>query len=143
MEKTIAITFFIPLVMALGGNVGNQSQTIVIRGLATERIDMMGKWGVIARQIRVGLIMGIIAGVVVAVGTSFLHVNPVLAAIVGTSIFFSISFSSAVGAFTPFLFKKINVDPAVAAGPFITNFNDIMGILFYLGLATVLFKYLA
>jgi magnesium transporter len=47
LQRTIAITFFIPLVMALGGNVGNQSQTIVVRGLATERIDIMGIWGVI------------------------------------------------------------------------------------------------
>ncbi len=143
LQNTIAITFFIPLVMALGGNVGNQSQTIVVRGLATERIDMMRIWEVIARQIRVGLIMGLIAGVVVFFGTIILHVNQTLSMIVGISIFVSITFSTAVGAFMPFLFKKLNVDPAVAAGPFITNFNDIMGILFYLGLAVSLMEYLA
>ncbi len=143
LQNTIAITFFIPLVMALGGNVGNQSQTIVVRGLATERIDMMRIWGVIARQIRVGLIMGLIAGVVVSFGTIILHINQTLSIIVGIAIFVSITFSTAVGAFMPFLFKKLNVDPAVAAGPFITNFNDIMGILFYLGLAVYLMEYLA
>lgn len=143
LQRTIAITFFIPLVMALGGNVGNQSQTIVVRGLATERIDMMGIWGVITRQIRVGLIMGIISGVVVCLGSLILHIDQTLSAIVGVAIFFSITFSTAVGALMPFVFKKVNIDPAVAAGPFITNFNDIMGILFYLGLAVTLMEYLA
>jgi magnesium transporter len=143
IQNTIAITLFIPLVMALGGNVGNQSQTIVVRGLATERIDMMGIWGVIARQIRVGLIMGVIAGIVVAFGTLIFDIDQMLSGIVGIAIFVSITFSTAVGAFMPFFFKKLNVDPAVAAGPFITNFNDIMGILFYLGLAVTLMEYLA
>jgi magnesium transporter len=129
--------------MALGGNVGNQSQTIVVRGLATERIDIMGIWGVVARQIRVGLIMGVIAGVVVVFGSLFLHINRILSVIVGISIFVSVTFSTAVGALMPFLFKKINVDPAVAAGPFITNFNDIMGIFFYLTFAVTLMEYLA
>lgn len=143
IQNTIAITFFIPLVMAMGGNVGNQSQTIVVRGLATERINLMGIWDVVGQQIRVGLIMGIISAIVVSFGALIIHLDRILSVVVGISIFFSITFSASVGSMMPFLFKKLNVDPAVAAGPFITNFNDICGILFYFGLASFLLEYLA
>ena len=60
----------------------------------------------------------------------------------GLSLFLSITISGTIGAFTPFLLKQFNIDPAIAAGPFITNFNDVVSIFIYLGLATIMMSYL-
>jgi magnesium transporter len=142
LRDVISVVFFIPLVMALGGNVGNQSQTIVVRGLATGRIEPLAVWKILFRQARVGLIMGLVAGVLVGLGATFFQQTQGLGLIVGIAVFVSITISATVGTITPLLFKKINVDPAVAAGPFITNFNDIIGILIYMGISTAMMHYL-
>ena len=138
LKHFIAVSFFIPLVMALGGNVGNQSQTIVNRALATGRIDEENPWRVLFRQIGVGLIMGLISGVIAALGVSLVQKNHTLALVVGVSLLVSMTLSAFVGAVTPVIFKKLNVDPAVSSGPFITTFNDIAGTAIYLTLATIL-----
>ncbi len=142
LKDVISVVFFLPLVMALGGNVGNQSQTIIVRGLATGRIDPLAVGKIIFRQIKVGLIMGLLAGVLVGFGISFFSFSKAMGFAVGFSIFISIAISAIVGTVTPLLFRKMNIDPAVAAGPFITNFNDVFGILFYLGFVTAMMKYL-
>jgi magnesium transporter len=142
LRDALSIVYFVPLVMALGGNVGNQSQTIVVRGLATGRIEPFTIRKILFRQTRVGLIMGLIAGLLVGTGVAFLNAARSLGLIVGLSIFISITISATVGTITPVIFKKIHVDPAVAAGPFITNFNDIIGILVYMGIATTMVSYL-
>ena len=66
LQENIAIAFFIPMIMALGGNVGNQSQTIVVRGLATGKIMDTEQWRILFKQIRIGMAMGIIAGVLIS-----------------------------------------------------------------------------
>ncbi len=142
LQNVLSVVFFIPLVMALGGNVGNQSQTIVVRGLATGRIEPLTIGKILFRQTRVGLIMGLLAGAVVGLGIAFLSYGRELALIVGFSVFVSISVSAIVGTIMPLIFKKIHIDPAVAAGPFITNFNDVVSILFYLAMVTTMMKYL-
>ena len=142
LKDVISVVFFIPLVMALGGNVGNQSQTIVVRGLATGRIEPLTIGKILFRQTRVGLIMGLLAGIIVGLGISLFNYRQGLAFTVGFSVFVSVTLSATVGAITPLIFKKINIDPAVAAGPFITNFNDVVGIFLYLGFVTAMMKYL-
>jgi len=142
LEANIAISFFIPMVMALGGNVGNQSQTIVVRGLATGKIIETERLKIMFKQIRIGMAMGSIAGLVIGVLSLFFsgHQN-MLSLIVGLSLFLSITISGVMGATIPFILKKFNIDPALAAGPFITNFNDVLSIFIYLGLATAMVSY--
>ncbi len=138
LKHLIAISFFIPLVMALGGNVGNQSQTIVVRALATGRIDEENPWRVLIRQIGAGLIMGFISGAIAAGIVSIIQRNITLALVVGISLLASMTISALVGAVIPVFFKKLNIDPAISSGPFITTFSDIMGTAIYLSLATFL-----
>ncbi len=142
LQGVISIVFFIPLVMALGGNVGNQSQTIVVRGLATGRIEQLDIWNILFRQSKVGLLMGFLAGIIAGLCVTLFYKHPALGLVVGISVFISVNISAIVGTITPFLFNKMHVDPAVAAGPFITNFNDVVGISIYLGIATAMMKYL-
>ena len=142
MQSLIAVTFFIPMIMALGGNVGNQSQTIVVRGLGIGKIIEDDIWKILFKQLRIGLAMGIIAGMSVAVISLFIQTNYVLCLVVGIALLISITVSGTMGVIAPFILKKLNIDPAVAAGPFITNFNDVTGIFIYLGLVTIFLQYI-
>ena len=142
IQSVIAVTFFIPMIMALGGNVGNQSQTIVVRGLGIGKIIEEDMWKILFKQLQIGLAMGIIAGGSVAAISLLIQTNYMLCFVVGFSLLISITLSGSMGVLTPFLLKKLNIDPAVAAGPFISNFNDVTGIFIYLGLVTFLLYYI-
>ncbi len=138
LKQFMALSFFIPLVMALAGNVGNQSQTIMVRALATGRVDTDKPWKIIARQVGVGFIMGLIAGLAAAVMIYFIQKNPLLSFIISISILTCMIITATVGSLTPLIFKKLNIDPALPSGPFITTFSDILANFVYLSFATIL-----
>ncbi len=142
LDKVLMLVFFIPAITAMGGNIGIQSSTIVVRGLATGHIELNEVWSVLFRELRVGLIMGVACGSIVGVVAYIVGNNPLLGLIVGSSMFFAILVAAMMGCLTPITFKKLNIDPAISSGPFVTTANDITGLLIYLGLATSLIKYL-
>ena len=117
---------------------GNQSQTIVVRGLATGRIDENHVAPVVLKQLFVGVFMALIAGIILSLGTMVFARNLSFAFVVGISFCLSIVISCLMGTISPIILKKLRMDPALAAGPFITNFNDVVAILIYLGSATFL-----
>ncbi len=141
LKTAISLSFFMPLIMALGGNTGQQSQTIVVRALALGKFDEGGIWKVIRIQVKTALSIG---GLFAILGFSMALIfqrNFSLALVVGSSLFLSMFLSTIIGAFLPLGLKKLNVDPAVAASPFISAMNDIMGLLIYLTIATFSIKY--
>ena len=140
LERTIALAFFIPVIMGMGGNIGIQSSTIVVRGLATVRISLSQIGNVLFKEIRVGLIMGLVCGSVVALIAYLLEKTLLLGMVVGISMFIAITVAATMGSLIPLIFKRLKVDPAVASGPFITSSNDIVGILIYFSLANFLFR---
>ena len=140
LERTIALAFFIPVIMGMGGNIGIQSSTIVVRGLATGRINLSQIGNVLFREIRVGLIMGLVCGSVVALIAYSLEKALLLGVVVGISMFIAIVVAATMGSLIPLIFKRLKVDPAIASGPFITSSNDIVGILIYFSLANLLFR---
>jgi magnesium transporter len=144
ISQAIAIASFIPAIMAMGGNTGLQSSTATVRGIATGYISVSRVAGVIFKEIRTALFMGIACGIVMA-GAAFLWRGgqATLGIVVGVSIFLAVSLSATMGVLIPITFKRMNVDPAVASGPLITMINDITGLLVYLTLATVLVRHLA
>jgi magnesium transporter len=139
ISQAIAIASFIPAIMAMGGNTGLQSSTATVRGIATGYISLSRVAGVIFKEIRTALLMGISCGVVMACA-AFLWKGgqTILGLVVGLSIFLAVSLSATMGVLIPIIFKRMNVDPAVASGPLITMINDITGLLVYLTLATLL-----
>ena len=139
LSQAIAIASFIPAIMALGGNTGLQSSTAIVRGIATGYINPSRVAGVIFKEMRTALLMGIACGAVMAgVALIWQAGQPILGLVVGLSIFLAVSLSATMGILIPITFERINVDPAVASGPFITMINDITGLIVYLTLATVL-----
>jgi magnesium transporter len=136
LEKMLALSFFIPVIMAMGGNTGTQAATVVIRGLATGDISIVRTGKRLLTELRVALINGILCGILLGLVVAYWLSDPHLGLGVGVSLISVILFSGSFGAFVPFVLKKLNIDPALAAGPFITTSNDILGLLIYLSIIT-------
>ncbi len=141
LKTAISLSFFMPLIMALGGNTGQQSQTIVVRALALGKFDEGGIWKIIKIQIKTALSIGGLFAILGFTMALIFQKNLPLAIVVGSSLFLSMFLSTIIGAFLPLGLKKLNVDPAVAASPFISAMNDIMGLLIYLSIATFSIKF--
>lgn len=142
LESVVAVAVFIPLVMDMGGNVGTQSTTIFARGLALGHIDLRRFRGHLLREVRVGLTMavllGVVAGVVAWSWQGVPNGVPELGFAVGVALAFSVAFASFLGFFLPWLLIKIGLDHAPGADPFITTIKDFTGLAVYFGLAATL-----
>jgi magnesium transporter len=141
IQEVVAIVSFIPVIAAMGGNVGLQSSTLIIRGLATGLIELTDVRSVFFREIKVGLLMGLACGVILTIVGWIWH-QEFLGMVVGLSLIIAFMVSTSMATFMPILLKRMKIDPAVAAGPFVTTANDITGITIYLSLATVFMEYL-
>ena len=129
---------FIPVIMGMGGNIGTQSATIVVRGLATGRFNLRDIWRVVLKELTIGLILGMIYGALIAAVAQVRYAMVPLALAVGLAVICSMSVAALVGSLVPMLMARINVDPAVATGPFVTTAIDIVSVLFYFQIATTL-----
>ena len=142
IRDILTLVTFIPVITAMGGNAGLQSSTIMIRGFATGRIEYARLTSILFKEIRVGIIMGLVCGAVVGVVGTVWHGNPVIGLVVCAAMIIAMTVACSMGALAPSFFRKIHIDPAVASGPFVTTANDITGILIYLGTATIFLKYI-
>ena len=133
LENIIVLASFIPIIIGMGGNVGTQSSTIVVRGMATGRITIGNELTIILKELKVGLILGVLYGIMLGVfaGFRFIDTNPMIGAVVGLSICSSMLIATGVGTFTPLVLRKLDIDPAIATGPFVTTSIDILGVLLY------------
>ena len=142
LSTVVALAFFIPLLTGMGGNVGTQSATIAVRGLAIGQIDTDDVFRVALRETVIGVMLGLINGLIVAVVAAIWQHSAVLGLIVGLSMLGNMTTAALMGTLVPICFKKIGVDPAVASAPFITASIDITGLLIYSSLATLLIGFL-
>lgn len=142
IQEVVAVVTFIPVIAAMGGNLGLQSSTLIIRGLATGRVEHSDIWRVVFREFRIGLLLGVICGLLLFLTGWVWQGNGYLGMVVGGAILITFLISSSMATVTPLLLRKFHVDPAVAAGPFITTAMDITGVSIYLGFATMMLEYL-
>lgn len=131
------IAIFMPLLAGLGGNIGTQSITLIVRGLSTGEVTLSSAVHHIFREMGVGLIIGSIFGLFVAIITWGWRENVYLGLVVGLSMLINMTMATVVGTFTPFALKKFKIDPAVASGPVIATTIDIMGLTVYFSLVTL------
>lgn len=137
LEQVIVIAAFVPVITAMGGNVGTQSATILTRGFATGRLDLEDVPRLAFKELRVGLIMGSLCGLVVG-GIASLFFDGgrgYLGLVVGLAMISAMTAAAVVGALAPAAMKRFGVDPAIASGPFVTTANDIVGIVIYMSTA--------
>jgi len=131
LESMVTLAFFIPVLMATGGNVGTQSLALAVRSLATEKLSRKNLFRFILGETLAGLQLGIICGGIITLLAYFWQNNVQLSIAVGLSMCTSLLLASLIGVLVPLLFKLINIDPAVASGPFITTIVDISTLTVY------------
>jgi magnesium transporter len=136
----LALLTFVPVICAMSGNIGVQSTSIVIRGLATGRIDFLNLRKTIVKEFVIGAIIGLICGFMGGLIGSLWHHNMVLGVVVFLSLFIAITFGALMGVIVPLFFKRIKIDPAVASGALIATANDLVAINIYFLLAALLLK---
>jgi len=142
LAKFTSLAAFIPVIMGMGGNIGTQSSTIVVRGIATGRIDLSDFSKVVSKELAVGLILGVIYGLFIGVIARFAFASELfalpLAFAVGLAILSSMSIAALVGSMVPLIFERLNIDPAVATGPIVTTSIDIVSVYCYFMIASLL-----
>ena len=142
LEEALFLLAFVPVVMAMGGNVGSQTSTITVRGLATGRIGEGSLKRYLWQQVKVGFVLAVSSAVVVAIAAGVKEQSPAYALVVGGALFLAMLLASLSGVLIPIGFQRFNIDPAVASGPLVTTANDVTGILIYFGLAASLIGWL-
>ncbi|MFO7750951.1 MAG: magnesium transporter [Desulfobacteraceae bacterium] len=142
LEKFAYLAAFIPVIMGMGGNIGTQSSTIVVRGIATGKINTRDLGSVVAKELAIGIILGVVYGLFIGIVAKVrFHAEPLsleLAFAVCLAVISSMSVAALVGSLVPMLFEKANIDPAVATGPFVTTSVDIVSVYCYFYIATLL-----
>jgi len=140
LETLLALSFFFPVIMAMGGNTGTQAATVAIRGLATGDISLVNMGKRLWMEMRVAMVNGVICGIILGAIVGFWLSDYGLGSVVAFSLMLIVLNSGFIGAAVPLVLKKWNIDPALAAGPFVTTSNDILSLLIYLGLVTLFLK---
>ncbi len=138
LQQVAYLAAFIPVIMGMGGNIGTQSSTIVVRGLATGRLVVRDIWSVVVKELCIGLILGVVYGILIAAVAQFSYSTFMLAISVGLALMSSMAIAALVGSFVPMVMARLNIDPAVSTGPFVTTAIDIISVFFYFILATTL-----
>jgi len=138
LTKFAYLAAFIPVIMGMGGNIGTQSSTIVVRGLATGRLSIRDIGPVVFKELSIGLILGLVYGLLIGSVAHYRYSMVPLAVAVSLAVISSMSIAALVGSLVPMGFARINIDPAVATGPFVTTAIDILSVSFYFLIATTL-----
>ncbi len=142
LQQVVALASFLPLIAAMGGNVGSQSATVVVRGLATGAIRIEEGWKVVFLEMRVGAMLGATYGCVVG-GFAYLLYSSLgwrFPSVVAAGMLTSMTVASTMGSVEPFVFSRLKIDPATATGPLITTITDLISTSTYLALAAAILK---
>ena len=131
------IAIFMPLLAGLGGNIGTQSITLMVRGLSTGQVTLKSAMYHIFREAGIGLLIGLVFGALVTLVTSQWQHNVALGVIVGLAMVINMTTATIIGTCTPFVLKKLKVDPAIASGPVIATTIDVVGLFVYFSLVTI------
>jgi len=131
----IAISFM-PLLSGMSGNIGNQSSTIIIRGLATGEVEMNKGSKILFHEILISIMIGVTCAGIVGALSFYVYKNVLLSALIALSLIVSMMLAVGLGTITPMAFKKMDLDPAAASGPLITTGIDVLSFFVYLTLIT-------
>lgn len=126
------LAFFMPLIGAMGGNVGIQSSAIIVQSLASGTMGIDTTWGKLFKELTIALLNASVLSFIILTYNHLAGADLALTGTVAAAMFSVVVFASLFGTFIPMFLKRINIDPAVATGPFVTTINDIIGMFIYL-----------
>jgi len=138
LKNNFELAFFIPLIAAMGGNVGVQSAAIVVQGLANDSLKMENIVQKLIKELGVGMLNGIICSIIILGAAFGLGYSMELSLTVSISLLAVIVFAAVFGTFIPLTLEKYKIDPALATGPFITTVNDVLGLFIYFWIGQLL-----
>ena len=139
IQKWIALSFFVPILIATGGNAGMQSAMMVIRGLTTGEIVVKDFFKIVLRESLLGLSIGVILAVAGLIRVILQEGDAWRLSIsVGVAMGVTVMFSAVIGAALPIIFRKLRLDPALMSGPLITTIVDVAGIFIYFQIALMI-----
>ncbi|HZB13490.1 MAG TPA: magnesium transporter [Chryseolinea sp.] len=131
LARVTAIAFFTPLIQATGGNVGIQSSSLIVQSLANPDFVDEGLWKRLIKVFFVAILNGVVLAVLVFGANVLLFGEYQLSLLVSLALFSVVLFASFIGTITPLVLNRFNFNPALAAGPFITTMNDLLGLTVY------------
>ncbi|RJQ40439.1 MAG: magnesium transporter [Dehalococcoidia bacterium] len=140
LAEIVILAAFIPLLIGTGGNVGAQSATVVIRGLATGEVHPSRALKIILREAGVGAILGLVLGAVVLIWAYALGRNLQVAIVVSNTLIAISIMATLAGGALPFIFRLFKLDPALVSAPFITTVMDIFGVALYFFIAHLMLR---
>lgn len=131
LAKNVQLALFMPLIMAMAGNVGVQSSSIMVQGLANNTITNSDVWGKLGKELLIAMINGIVcSGLLLAYGfISGNHIDIMMT--VSLALLSVILMAAVIGTAVPLALDNFKIDPALATGPFITTSNDLLGLFLY------------
>lgn len=141
LESVIALTAFIPLLIGSGGNIGSQTSTVFVRGLALQEVTRRNALTLILREVSTGLLLGCLLATLVTAWAYWLQGNGWVALTVGLSLVAISTFATLAGSVWPLVFHKFGLDPALISAPLITTLVDILGVFIYLQVARLILSW--
>ena len=131
LTKNVQLALFMPLIMAMAGNVGVQSSSIMVQGLANNSITNSDVWGKLGKELAIAIINGLVcSGLLLGYGyISGNHLDIMMT--VSLALLSVILMAAVIGTIVPLALDKLKIDPALATGPFITTSNDLLGLFLY------------
>src|SRR5438105_7593994 len=154
IAKAVVLALFLPLIISSGGNSGSQASTLIIRAMALGEVTLRDWWRVASREIRAGLSVGVILGVIGAwrvalwsiVGDRYMHRQlygphwPLVALTVGAALVGVVLWGSLSGSMLPFILRRVGADPATSSAPFVATLVDVTGLIIYFSIALVIMR---
>jgi len=142
LETVAILAVFIPMIADMAGNTGTQSLAVVVRGLTLGEYEEEGVLPVIRREAGAGIIIGLFNGILISIIATLWQRSLMLGIVIGLSLSITLFVATLSGTMIPLIMEKLNIDPAVASGPFITTINDVIGLTIYFSIATYFMEYL-
>lgn len=138
ISHNVALAILMPIVAAMGGNLGMQAVTVVVRALGTHQIRSGNMGKTCLKEVSVGMINGIIFAVVLGSIASFWFQDLALGGVLAMAMFFNMVWAAFAGTTLPLLVDYLGLDPAISSGPILTTTTDVLGFTLFLGLASLL-----
>lgn len=143
IHKVSVLAVFMPIVAGMGGNGGTQTLTVITRGIALGEIDLDAGLRAMLREVMIGVAIGLVTGLLTAFGAYLWRGSAMLGVVLLLAMIVNMIVAGLAGAAIPLLLRALRQDPALGSGVIVTTFTDVFGFLSFLGLATLLLRYLA
>jgi magnesium transporter len=140
LSDVVALSFFIPLLIGTGGNIGSQTVTLIVRAMAVDEISLRDIAWIVVKELRVGIALGVVMAVVAFGRAALLGVGTDIGLVVSASILAICLWSATVAAALPLVLRRLRVDPAVVSAPLITTLVDGTGLIIYFEIAKLVLR---